>query len=87
MLLRWRKGRKLAFASDEVWQSWQHRWNDASFQSIRERQSRNRPSETGGPGFGMTRHSCGSISLAEHIKRIATIFFFQFLKLSQFLYI
>ena len=40
MLHRWRKGGKPTFVSDEVWQSWQHQWNDASFQSIRERQSR-----------------------------------------------
>ena len=72
---------------DEVWQSWQHRWNDASFKSIRERQSRNFHSEIGGPGFGVSRHGCGSISLAEHARRIVTNFFFHFLKLSQFLYI
>ena len=87
MLHRWRKGGKPAFVSDEVWQSWQHRWNDASFQSIRERQSRNRHSETGGPGSGMSRHGCGSISLAEHARRIVTIFFFSFLKIIPFLYI
>ena len=46
MLHRWRKGGKPAFVSDEVWQSWQHQWSDASFQSIRERQSRNHHSET-----------------------------------------
>ena len=80
MLHRWRKGGKPAFVSDEVWQSWQHRWNDASFQSIRERQSRNRHSETGGPVSGMSRHRCGSISLAEHARRIVT-FFFSFFKI------
>ena len=73
MLHRWRKGGKPAFVSDEVWQSWQHQWSDASFQSIRERQSRNRHSETGGPGSGMSRHGCGSISLAEHARRIVRI--------------
>ena len=70
MLHRWRKCRKPAFVFDEVLQSWQHKWNDASFQLIREHQSRNRHSETCGPGFGMSRHGCRSISLVEHARRI-----------------
>ena len=88
MLHRWRKGEKPAFVSDEVWQSWQHQWNDASFQSIREPQSRKRHCETSGQGFGMSQHDCGSISLVEHARGIVRIFFiFLFLKLSQFLHI
>ena len=87
MLHRWRKGGKPAFMSDEVWQSWQHQWNDASFQSIRECQSRNRHSETGGPGSGMSRHDCGSILLAEPARRIITIFFsfFKIISISVYL--
>ena len=76
MLHYWRKGGKPAFVSDVVWNSWQHRWNDASFQSIRECQSRNRHNETGGPRSGMSRHGCESISLAENTRHIVRIVFF-----------
>ena len=51
MLHRWRKDEKPAFVSDVVWHSWQHRWNDAFFQLIRERQLRNRHIEIGGSGM------------------------------------
>ena len=53
MLHRWRKDEKPAFVSDVVWHSWQHRWNDALFQLIRERQLRNHHIEIGGPRSGM----------------------------------
>ena len=50
----------------EIWDSWQQHWNTPEWKERAQKAKQNRLSETGGPGTGPTKHTCGSRSMVTH---------------------
>ncbi|XP_052177962.1 uncharacterized protein LOC127791835 [Diospyros lotus] len=68
---KWHANGKLIFVSDDVWDSWMQKWEqDEAFKKRSTQASLNHLSETCGLGAGPSRHTGGSISSAEHKRRI-----------------
>ncbi|KDP42436.1 hypothetical protein JCGZ_00233 [Jatropha curcas] len=69
MLGKWRK-KKPKYLPDNIWESWRPYWETPEFKAKSEQCSKNRLSETGGPGAGPSRHTGGSISYKVHAERL-----------------
>jgi len=68
---RWHLNGKPTFVPDDVWDRWMQKWEeDEAFKKRSAQASLNRLSEMGGPGAGPSRHTEGSISSAEHKRRM-----------------
>lgn len=68
---KWHANGKPIFVPDDVWDSWMQKWEqDEAFKKRSAQASLNRLSETGGLGAGPSRHTGGSISSAEHKRRM-----------------
>ena len=73
MLSQWRTKGKPQFISDEIWESWLPHWNTEKFKAKSAQCSKNRLSETGGPGAGPSRHTGGSLAHRDHAKKLVSI--------------
>ena len=60
--------------TEDTWQKWKTTWTDPTYKKMCEQFSKNRRSETGGPGSGVARHTGGSISHSQHRQRLVSIF-------------
>ena len=65
---------KSVHLTKDAWQKWKTAWSDPAYKKLCEQFSKNRCSETGGPGSGVARHTGGSISHSQHRQRLVSIF-------------
>ncbi|XP_021631870.1 uncharacterized protein LOC110629267 [Manihot esculenta] len=66
-----RKGKTKNLAiPDSVLRKWQEAWNTSEYKEKCDKFSANRRSETGGSGFGISRHAYGSVSQYTHQQRM-----------------
>ena len=52
--------------TQEIWDNWKQHWNTAECKERAQKSKQNRLSETGGPGIGLTKNTCGSRSMVDH---------------------
>ena len=72
------EGKKEEHIPEDVWESWQQHWNTPEYKKKREQAAKNRRTEKGGPGTGLSTHTGGSRSTIQHciaLVRILRIFF------------
>ena len=64
----WRHSKKgkPGCVNQEIWDNWQKYWSTPEWIEKAHKDKKNHLSETGGPGSGVTKHTCGSRSLVEH---------------------
>ena len=68
-LNKWRKHGRPVHVTESIWARWNEAWGTAEF---RARFRANRRTEKAGPGTGPSRHTGGSISFSEHVRRIVS---------------
>ncbi|KAK9167369.1 hypothetical protein Scep_002560 [Stephania cephalantha] len=62
--------KKHAYASAEIFDHYKKMCSTPDFKKKSERASKNRRTETGGPGTGIAVHTGGSISIYQHIEKL-----------------
>ena len=63
---------------EDIWASWQQYWNTPEYKKKREQAAKNRRTEKGGAGTGLSTHTGGSRSTIAHhlaLVRILSSFF------------
>ncbi|KAK9139824.1 hypothetical protein Scep_009505 [Stephania cephalantha] len=65
------KDKKLAHVSAEIFDDYKKMRSTPDFKKKSERASKNRRTETGGPGTGIAVHTGGSISIYQHVEKLA----------------
>ena len=68
------EGKKEKDIPEDVWQSWQEYWNTPEYKKKCEQATKNRHSEKGGPGTGLSTHTGGSRSTFEHCIALVIIY-------------
>ena len=59
---------------EDILKKWSTVWSDPKYKKLCEQYSKNRRSETGGPGSGVALHTGGSLSHSQHRKRLVSFF-------------
>ena len=71
-LNKWRKHGRPVHVTESIWARWNEAWGIAKFRARSEQMSLNRQTKKAGPGTGPSRHTGGSISFSEHVRRIVS---------------
>ena len=65
---------KSVHLTEDIWQKWSTAWSEPAYKRRCEQYSKNRCSETGGPGSGVAQHTGGSLSHSQHRKRMVSFY-------------
>ena len=71
-LNKWRKHGRPVHVTESIWARWNEAWGTTKFRARSEQMPLNHRTEKAGSGIGPSRHTGGSISFSEHVRRIVS---------------